>query len=163
MLQHLLREESIRIGLEAPDRRHALEQMLQLIPGNALNPSERERLLEMLLQRENFGTTAIGDGIAMPHCSFSSVSFPLAAFGISRHGIEYASLDGEPVHFVFLAVFPEVGDIVAHKRQILFPVESILRDRFLQGRLFSCDEPHDAYEILMREVQTGLSLLRAAQ
>jgi mannitol/fructose-specific phosphotransferase system IIA component (Ntr-type) len=63
-------------------------------------------VLEMLKQRELLGSTGIGKGIAIPHGRTTSASDIMIAFGKSKTGIEYYSMDGKPVHLVFMIIAP---------------------------------------------------------
>jgi mannitol/fructose-specific phosphotransferase system IIA component (Ntr-type) len=163
MLQHLLREDSIQLDLKASDREDALRQMIGFLPAADIVDQDRKFLYELLLQREQFGTTAIGDGVAMPHCSFAGVSFPVASLAISPSGINYPSLDGNPVHLLFLCVFPDVVDVASLKKQVFHRAESIFRDRFLQERLKASETPADAHKIIMNEANYSLPALKVAQ
>jgi PTS system nitrogen regulatory IIA component len=66
----------------------------------------RGQLREMLVEREKLGTTAMGDGIAIPHARIESLDRVLAVFGLSRAGVDFDSLDGKPTHLFFLLVAP---------------------------------------------------------
>jgi len=63
-------------------------------------------VLEMLHQRERLGSTGIGKGIAIPHGRSTSASGIMIAFGKSKEGIEYDSMDGKAVHLVFMIIAP---------------------------------------------------------
>jgi len=65
-----------------------------------------EIVLEMLKKREVLGSTGIGKGIAIPHGRTTSASDIMIAFGKSRQGIDYDSVDGKPVHLVFMIIAP---------------------------------------------------------
>lgn len=150
MFRHLLHENAVGIHLDVPSREAALVELLALLPSNKISPRSKGELLERLLQRERFGTTAIGEGVAFPHCVSSEIEAPLAALGISRKGIDYPSLDGDPVHIIFLTVFPETMDS-GEKVKILQDIEALIRDRFLMQRLKISETPEEAYEFLQRE------------
>jgi PTS system nitrogen regulatory IIA component len=65
-----------------------------------------EIVLEMLKQRELLGSTGIGKGVAIPHGRTTSASDIMIAFGKSKNGIEYHSMDGKPVQLVFMIIAP---------------------------------------------------------
>ena len=151
MFQHLFQEQSIRTHFDAPGREAALAELTALLPSWYLNSQQKGKMLDLLLQRENLGTTALGDGIALPHCSLSDIPFPFASLGISRKGISYPSLDGEPVYLLALIVFPPAQEFSLQRHRILREAEIFFRDRFLKERLKICDSPQEAYEIILRE------------
>jgi PTS system nitrogen regulatory IIA component len=61
-------------------------------------------LYEKLLEREELGSTAIGDGVAIPHCKMKGVKNPVVMLAISNKGIDFHSLDGKPSYIFFLVV-----------------------------------------------------------
>jgi PTS system nitrogen regulatory IIA component len=61
-------------------------------------------LYENLLGREELGSTAIGDGVAIPHCKMKGVKSPIVMLAISERGIDFHSLDGKPSNIFFLVV-----------------------------------------------------------
>jgi PTS system fructose-specific IIA component/PTS system nitrogen regulatory IIA component len=58
------------------------------------------------MKREELGSTGIGRGVAVPHTKHPSVERLVGTVGISRNGVEFSSLDGEPVQIFFLLVSP---------------------------------------------------------
>jgi mannitol/fructose-specific phosphotransferase system IIA component (Ntr-type) len=150
MFQRLLREETIFVKLDAPNREAALAEMVALLPSWSLNAHQKCEALDLLLQRERFGTTAVGEGVALPRCTMPGIESPIVALGIYPRGVQYPSLDGEPVQLVFLSVFPE--DLSDYNRQrIIHSAEWILKDRFLRERLKICQTPEEAFEFILRE------------
>ncbi len=61
-------------------------------------------LYEKLLQREELGSTAIGDGVAIPHCKMKGLKNPVVMLAISKKGVDFHSLDGKPSYIFFLVV-----------------------------------------------------------
>jgi PTS system nitrogen regulatory IIA component len=125
--------------------------MIDLLPPWGLKESAKEELLSRLMDQERLRATAIGDGIALPHCIFSGVDFPLASLGVSRQGIAFPSLAGGLVHIVFLLVLPEREDSAQNKQRVLHVAESFFRDRFLCQRIKIAQRPEEIYELLLRE------------
>lgn len=146
----MLHEASIQVGLEAENRDAALKRMVESLTGS-LEAKVKDRIYRLLLKREKFGTTAVGDGIALPHCIFSGVSIPIASLGISREGIVYPSLDGGPVYLIYMLILPQRDDAFRLKSNILRDAEKFFRDRFLRERLKISETQAEAYEILKRE------------
>lgn len=162
MWHQLLREDSIFLHLEAPNAEAALAEMIAMIRVPGFNARSKSRLLEFLLQRERFGTTAIGDGIALPHCVFPDRESSFACLGISRRGISFPSLDGDPVYLIYMMVFPEEGSAHAERFRILREAETFLKDSFVRQRLRISESPEEAYEIILRESSHFSGPLRAA-
>ena len=153
MGHHLLHEENIVIGLDASNCEGTLKKIVDALPAWNLQGIEKQIILELLILRERVGTTAIGHGIALPHCFSPEVLEPIMAFGVSPDGIPYPSLDGRPVHFVFLLILPLNETSEFRKRQILQNIKWSLCDRYMQERLKAAQTVSDVYQLLVPEAQ----------
>ena len=67
---------------------------------------DEEGIVAAILKREELGSTGIGRGVAVPHTKHPSVDKLIAAIAVSKDGVDFASLDGEPVFVMFLLVSP---------------------------------------------------------
>lgn len=99
----MLNAKFIKLSLSAKTKTGVLRELADLTD---LDDSAKQILLKTLLRREELGSTGIGRGIAIPHCRSLLVKDPTICVGVSRRGIEFDSLDGEPVHLFFLVVAP---------------------------------------------------------
>lgn len=72
----------------------------------SIKESDEEGIVVAILKREELGSTGIGRGVAVPHTKHPSVDKLIAAIAVSKDGINFASLDGEPVFVMFLLVSP---------------------------------------------------------
>ena len=149
----LLREENVVAGIDAVSREDALAKIVEAIPEWSLRGVEKQKILQLLLIREQMGTTAIGQGIALPHCFSSEVLEPVVAFGVSPEGIPYPSLDGRPVHFVFVLILPQDEGAERQKRQILQNIKWALCDRYMQERLKRACAASEIYQLIVPEGQ----------
>ena len=93
----------ILLGLEAEKREDVLKEMVLFLKKRNHITKEKE-LYEKLLQREKLGSTAIGDGVAIPHCKMKGVKDPIVMLAISTKGVRFHSLDGKPSYLFFLVV-----------------------------------------------------------
>ena len=107
------------------------------------------RLLEVLWERERLGSTAIGDGIAIPHGKLPGLKTVLAAFGRHLQGVDFQSLDGHPTTLFFLLVAPE--DSVGLHLKALARVSRLLKDQAFRHQLMVATDRHDLYETIRRE------------
>lgn len=158
-MQHpLLLEENILVGLEAANAEEALAKVVDFLPGWKLTPEEKRKIYDLLLAREKVGTTAIGRGVAFPHCFSPEVHEPIIVFGVSERGINYPSLDGRAVHFVFVLVLPQTETAEQQKRFILQNIKWLLCDRYLQERLRRARTAGEVHQLLMPDAQRHLAL-----
>ena len=154
----LLREEDILVGLEASNCKEALKKMVEFLPKWILSEAEKKRIFQLLLVREQLGTTAIGSGIALPHCFSSEVREPIMAFGVSPEGISYPSLDGRAVHFIFMLILPQTEAAEQQKRQILQNIKWFLCDRHLQEQLRTAKTAAEICHLLVPDAQHSVAL-----
>lgn len=100
-------KKAILPQLTATDKEGAIREMVQaLLDAGEVAKSEFEGIVAKVLDREQLGSTGIGRGVAVPHTKHSSVEKLCGAVAVSEGGVEFASLDGDPVHLLFLLVSP---------------------------------------------------------
>lgn len=135
--------------LRAKDRNGALEELLSLlVAGERLSRKEGKKALELLRKREELGSTGIGGGVAIPHVKMEGLGSLAAAFGISRAGLDFRSVDGEPVRVVILVVRPETGS--EEHLQFLRWVAQLVRHRDFLRFALACADPAE-FVALLRE------------
>lgn len=136
-----------------PDLRGAskLEVMGELAATLAeLHPEiSKDRLVEVLLEREKLGSTAIGEGIAIPHGKLPKLSSVIAVFGRSRVGVDFNSLDGGATKLFFLLVAPE--DSSGAHLKALARVSRLLRDKAFRERLLQVESREELYQAIREE------------
>lgn len=102
-ISSFLKKENIIIDLKSKTKEKVFEEILSSLK---ISKEKKDLILLSLKQREVLGTTGIGNGIAIPHAR-SVVLNKLSLFvGLSKAGVEYESMDGKPVHLIFLIVAP---------------------------------------------------------
>jgi nitrogen PTS system EIIA component len=109
----------------------------------------KDRLVEVLLDREKLGSTAIGEGIAIPHGKLPKLTEVVAAFGRSRTGVDFESLDGGLTQLFFLLVAPE--DASGAHLKALARVSRLLRDKEFRQRLLAADGVQQIYQTIREE------------
>ena len=77
-----------------------------LCQAGSIKASDEDGIVAAILKREELGSTGIGRGVAVPHTKHPSVDKLIAAIAVSKDGVDFASLDGEPVYVMFLLVSP---------------------------------------------------------
>lgn len=96
-------QDMIITDLESEDRESVLKEMVIFLKKKNKISKDKE-LYEKLLQREKLGSTAIGEGVAIPHCKIKGVKNPIILLAISKKGVNFYSLDGKPSQIFFLVV-----------------------------------------------------------
>ena len=107
----LLSASSIDLNAKPLNKKEAIEQAVKLMAASG-NITDIEAYTKQVIAREEESTTGVGEGIAIPHGKCSAVSRPGLAAMIIRDGVDYDSLDGEPVNVLFLIAAPDSEDNV---------------------------------------------------
>lgn len=113
--------------------------------------SDTESLYRHLVEREELGSTAIGSGVAIPHCKMDNLKDVVVAVGLSREGVEFESEDGTPVRLFFLVVSPS-DKPAAHLRSLAAISKWVKADRHVE-RLLELDEPDEIWELLQEGIE----------
>lgn len=105
IMESLVRDAVI-LDLGVCNKREALAEMADALA--KVEPQiEADRLLDVLLEREELQSTGIGEGVAIPHGKMAGLDRLVASFARSSEGIDFESIDGQPTHHFFLLVVPE--------------------------------------------------------
>jgi len=120
-----------------------------LISANEVDKPQRHKLIEALMTRETLGSTAIGQGVAIPHAKSDSVSKLIAAFGLSKKGVDFDSLDGEPAYIFFLLLAPQ--DSAGPHLKALARISRLLKDKYFRDSLKACADAESIIKIISQE------------
>ncbi len=102
-LSNIIKERTILLDINAQKKDEALAEMAGFLKKQKIIGNDKE-ITEKLLQRESLGSTALGDGVAIPHCKAKGIKEPILLVGISREGVDFESPDGKPVKVFFLLI-----------------------------------------------------------
>jgi PTS system nitrogen regulatory IIA component len=143
-----LSADAIKLSLESKNKKDAIRELVELLVKSG-KVKDKKKMVQTLLEREELGSTGIGQGIAIPHGKSDTVSDLAAAFALSPEGIAFDSLDGEPVNIFFLLVAPE-GAAGAHLKA-LARISSLLKDKYFRKSLLAAQSPEDVIKIVQEE------------
>jgi PTS system nitrogen regulatory IIA component len=150
-IMDFLSPETLCVPLSAKTKKEVIEDLVDvLIKAGKL--TEKKKVIQVLMDREEMGSTGIGQGIAIPHGKTDSVQNLTAAFGVSQSGIPFDALDGEPVHLVFLLVAPE-WQAGAHLKA-LARIAAFLKDKQYRRTLLTAKTPGDVLKVIEEEEKT---------
>ena len=106
----LLKKESIRLNASPTSKTEAIDMLVELqVKGGRI--ADREEYKKGILAREEKGSTAVGEGIAIPHAKSESVKAPSLAAMTVPSGVDYEALDDEPSNLLFMIAAPNDGDV----------------------------------------------------
>ena len=148
-LHNLLIKDMVIEELDSQNREGALKEMVNFLKRRKKIGKEKE-LYEKLLQREELGSTAIGEGVAIPHCKMKGVKNPIVLLAISRKSIDFQSLDGNPSNIFFLVV--SSPDNPSLNLQILAAIASLVRKSgSLLKKILNAENVSAVLEIIREE------------
>ena len=130
-IRDLLKPESIVIGGKVQNKDEAIHALIDLHEA-AGNLADKEVYTEGILKRESESTTAIGEGIAIPHCKSDAVKTPGLTAMTVPEGIDYDAPDGQPSNLLFMIAAPMDGDL---HLDVLAKLMTLLMDLDLRKRL----------------------------
>ena len=100
-------KEAILPDIQSTKKEDAIREIVcSLINAQKVNHKDIEGIMKALVKREQLGSTGIGKGVAVPHTKHESITSLIGTVARSKKGIEFDSLDGEPVYIVFLLLSP---------------------------------------------------------
>lgn len=142
----ILSRDLIIPELTSKNKKEVLEELVNvIIKQNKL--INKEELIEVLLEREQLGSTGIGDGIAIPHGKLKNIGALLASFGKSIDGVDFDSMDGKPTHLFFLLVAPENSAGIHLKA--LARISRLLKDSSFKQDLMEAKLKDDLFKTII--------------
>lgn len=100
--------EAVVVDLQAGGKEEAIREMVgSLHQAGCLADHDTESVIRAILSREELGSTGIGQGVAVPHTRHPTLQKLIGTVALSRRGVDFAALDGEPVDIFFLLVSPQ--------------------------------------------------------
>lgn len=144
----LPRAELIAPALAGATKADVVRELAQHLAGQYAE-IDAERLVNVLWERERLGSTAIGEGIAIPHGKLAGLTGVLGAFGRHRTGVDFESLDGNPTRLFFVLVAPE--DSVGQHLKALARVSRLLKDASFRDRLITAPDRAELFGLIREE------------
>lgn len=137
-------------NLKDRDKKGVLKEMADWLASQ--DPSlDAQRLLAILLERERVSTTAIGEGVAIPHGKMPGVKRVCGIFARSPQGVNFDSLDGGLTYLFFLLVAPE--DSTADHLKALARISRLLKDAAFRARLMKEKTREEIFNAVKEEDQ----------
>ena len=148
----ILSPDELFIGLKADSKKHAFQGIIRLLAPK-LQSFDQRRILDQLIEREQLGSTGLGEGIAIPHTRFEFPKDadlkPITCLTILESPIEYNAHDDLPVDIIFMLFAPE--NISGEHLMTLALASRILRNRTCTTKLRTTKTADEAWSILNDE------------
>lgn len=147
-----LNEKAVSADLKSETKKGIMQELTDLlVKAGELKPKMRDASVKILLNREALGSTGIGQGVAIPHGKCEYVKELVGAFGVSKKGINFDSLDGEPAYLFFLLMAP-IESSGPHLKA-LARISKLLKDKYFRDSLKNAENEKTLLKIMKEEDQ----------
>ena len=143
-----LSAQSIIPALVSRDKAGAIAEMAEGL-ASCYQQLDRSKVQAVLLERERISTTAIGEGVAIPHGKLAGVDRVLGVFARSLEGVDFASLDGAPTRLFFALIAPE--NAAADHLKALARISRLLKDADFRRRLIDATNRQELFTLIAEE------------
>ena len=144
----LIKRDMVMPVLAATDKRGILEELAGYMAQH--HPRiDRALLARVLIERESLASTAIGEGVAIPHGKLGSVGEIVACLGRAPAGVEFDSMDGQPTYLFFVLVAPE-SSTGAHLKA-LARISRVFKDPEFRRRLLAAPDAEQMFNVVADE------------
>jgi len=147
-----LDRDNVVLGLKAKNKKTTVSLILDhLIAKGRIAKKDKKSIARAIFRREDMGSTAIGNQIAFPHARVNSVKDIIICLGISQEGVDFDSLDQEPVSIVALLVSNQ-SEAGLHLKMLAF-LARMLRDKYLVQSLKKAKTESEVIALLRQQQQ----------
>lgn len=140
-----LSQDLVLDEMHATIKKDALRELVSPL-AEGLSAFDPEEALYVLMEREELGTTGIGDGIAIPHGKLESLDRIVVIAGRSREGVDFESLDFKPCHIFFLVLAPE--QVTGLHLRILAHISRVLKDEGFRREFIGAQDKQALWHLL---------------
>jgi len=138
-------EDLISFELSAQTKDEAIKELVDLASKSKLI-KDAGQLLKDIVEREKLVTTGVGYGVAFPHAKSRAIRGIIIAFGRSKRGIDFDSMDKKPVHIFFLIAAPE--DAIGAHLNVMARLSYLMKSEKNRERLSKIKSPKELLEVL---------------
>lgn len=149
-IMDFLAKKAICADLVSTKKEDVIRELVDLlIDAGELEKSCRTKVIDGLMERESLGSTAIGQGIAIPHAKTDCVKKLVGAFALSKKGVDFDSLDGEPVYIFFFLLAAQ--DSAGPHLKALARISRLFKDKYFRESLRNCENEKDVMKVISQE------------
>lgn len=144
----LIKRDMVVPALKSSDKRGILEELASFMAEHQPR-IDRASLSRVLIEREQLASTAIGEGVAIPHGKLGAVGEIVACLGRAPKGVDFDSMDGQPTFLFFVLVAPE-SSTGAHLKA-LARISRVFKDPEFRRRLMAAGDADAMYHVVADE------------
>ncbi len=147
-ISEILDKRAIKIGMTSNTKEDTLKELVDVL-AKVEDIGDPKGIVKALIDRENLGSTGIGQGIAIPHGKTDKVKRLIAVLGISKTGVNFDALDGEAVYIFVLLVAPKAT--AGPHLKALAQISRLLRDSYFCELLRKCKSEDEVFNLIKTE------------
>ena len=148
MLDKMLVKNCMKLNLKATTKAEVIDELVEVLYANG-RLNDKDEFKKTIIKREEQSSTGLEEGIAIPHGKSASVKIPTVAFGLSKAGIDYDSLDGEPSTLFFMIAAP--ADATDSHIETLSQLTSLLLEDDVREQLLNVTSEEEVLNILLQD------------
>ena len=148
-IKDMLSDKSFLVNFEASSKKNVLSELSKLAEKDIKIDSRI--LLEALTKREKLGSTAVGNGIAIPHANCPDIDKPKVFVALLSNSLDFNANDDQPVDIIFLLLAPDNSG--SEHLQALALVSRLLRNKELTTKLRGCKNTESAFAVISQSVR----------
>ena len=149
-ISEFLNTKAVSANLKSKTKEEVIDELVGLlVNAGIVDKKNKKKIFEVLMVREALGSTAIGQGIAIPHGKCGCVKKLVGCIGVSKTGINFDSLDGEPAYIFFLLIAPV--DSAGPHLKALARISRLLKDKFIRDSLKHVEDAKTIIKIIQQE------------
>lgn len=143
----ILHPEAIIPDLKSQDKKGILEELVT--PLAQITQMDHKDLFRVLMEREQLGSTGIGEGIGIPHGKIKGIDSMVIGFGLSKRGVDFDSIDSKPTHIFFTLITPDQSTGLHLK--LLARISKLLKREGFKEKLMNASSIEDILTIIKQE------------
>ena len=147
-LSDFMQKELVLLDLSSEKKEDAIKELISPIIEKEFASSEKT-LNKAILDREVRGSTAIGNGVAIPHAETSSIKEKIIIFGRSKEGVSFDAVDKKPVNLFFMVISPK-REVCPHLKT-LATISRLLRNKAFRKNLMNAESAEDIIKLIAIE------------
>lgn len=147
-INDILSLDTILAEIKANNKESVIEELADFLYQKNMI-SDKSEVVRVLLEREQLGSTGIGENVAIPHAKMKGIDEIIAVFGISKKGVEFDSLDRKPVNFIFMLIAPE--NAAGTHLKALARISRLLKNPEFKSCLLQATGKQAIYKIILNE------------
>tara|TARA_B100000212_G_C27239544_1_gene475253 strand:- start:303 stop:767 length:465 start_codon:yes stop_codon:yes gene_type:complete len=148
-INEMLSNDTLLINFDGTSKKQVLEELSKLVEIK-LGINSR-MLVETLTKREKLGSTAVGNGIAIPHANVNNINKPYVFVSTLVNGLDFNATDDMPVDIIFLLIAPD--DHGSEHLQALALISRLLRNKELTVKLRGCKNAESALAVISQSMR----------